>query len=290
MAHIDWITASLPYHTFNLEELPLHPAMVIATTAYPPPRYERAVYLKNGALIAIPSEKNARQKVLYQMTGDSLEMNRELGVTDTKLLYWLFIEHKARFPRLDVAFDTRDSFSDPDHLLWAWDGGLAKTRIKSPVRSIREGERGITHYFGGLESNRILRTYNKGAELQLLNEVLTRVELQNRKEMAQHLVAEIIRNNELDWSAAAAVKGLIDFPTVKWFQDLMKSGGVQLEPLGRKRTDWQKYIREIIEPSFIRHYREDENGDRLFIKQSLKRISDKIKDIDNMLKGQRNVE
>lgn len=285
MAHIDWITATIPYHWFDLEKLPLNKAFSIATSAYPPKRYQTAWYLENGALLAIPSHANARQKVLFQMTGDSLEMNRALEIDDLKLLRWLFAEAKARFPRLDVAFDTKDSYSNPDHLLWAYEGGIAKTRIKAPVRSVRNSEGGVTHYFGAADSDRIMRVYDKAKELQLLSEVLTRVELQNRNAQAQHLVSQMVNNNELDWTAAAAVKGLIDFPTVAWFQNLMKSGGVKLEPLGRKQTDWQRYIQKIIEPSFINHYREDDNGDRMFIRQSLQRIQEKIKSIDDMMKG-----
>lgn len=287
MAHIDWITSSIPYAQNFLDSLPLHPSMVIAQATYPPPRYEKAYYMKSGALIAIPSEKNARQKILFQMTGDALEMNRTLGVTDLKLLYWLFIEHRAKFPRFDVAFDTRDSFSDPDHLLWAHQDKLSRTRIKAPVRSVREGERGITHYFGALDSPRMLRTYNKAAELKQLWEVITRVELQNRGNLAQHLVSQCVNNNDLDWTAAAAVKQLIDFPTVKWFQELMASGGVILEPLGRKTTDWQKYMKDIIFPSFINHWRDDNNGDRLFVEMQLKELQDKIKDMRNQLRGKR---
>lgn len=279
MAHIDWITATIPYGEFDILDLPNIKAFATAKATYPPPRYETAFYTEGGALIASPSLKNARQKVLFQMTGDSCEMFRELGVPDTKLLYWLMREKKARFPRFDVAFDTDSLFAVPDHLLWAWQDKRVKTRISAPPRTVSEDEHGVTHYFGAASSDRQLRTYDKAAELGLLSEALTRVELQNRGDMAQHLVGEIVRNNELDWTSAAAVKGLIDFPECEWFQKLMQSGGVKLTPLGRKETDWKKYIRDIIEPSYLRHWRDDENGDRLFTETSLKRMQEKMKEL-----------
>lgn len=287
MSKIDYITASIPYDVWDLEKLPLHEAFAAAGQGQKVKRYDFSYYLANGALIAVPSKANARQKVLFQMTGESLAMNRTLGVEDTKLLHWLMVEQRAKFSRLDVAFDTVDPTSWPERLLWEWRWKQCKTRIRDEPRTWKKEGGGETIYFGSETSLRQLRTYDKAADLQLLAGIITRVELQNRDDMAQHLAGLIVRNNELDWTTAAACKELIDFPNVKWYQEMMESGGVKNEVLGRKKTDWQTWFHEEIMSLMVNKYLEDQNGARLFLRREINHALQKFDDIENQLKGWR---
>lgn len=280
MATIDYITASLPYSEDYFLKMPHDPSFNLATQTYPPKRYETAWYLASGALVAVPSKKNARQRILFQMSGDACQMSRALEVEDTKLLHWLMVESRAKFSRLDVAFDTVDPTAWPERLLWEWRWKQVKTHIREEPRSWQKEGGGVTYYFGAETSPRQLRVYDKAAELELLAGLITRIELQNRDDLAQHLVGQVIKLNNLDWVAARAVKDFVDFPQVKWYQETLKSGGLTLDKLGRKKSDFQKWWREDIEKTFQNHYRDNENGDRMFLRQSLERMREIMKKYD----------
>lgn len=280
MAQIDYITVSLPFEIGDVMNFPKHEAFKIAMSGVRVPRYESGFMLAGGALVAVPSVKNARQKTLFQMTGDACDMTRALGVEDTKLLHWLLVECRGKFARLDVALDTTDPASWAQRLLWEWRWKQVKTRIQEEPRFYQKENGGETYYFGSSESERQLRVYDKAAELGLLSGIITRVELQYRDGQAQHLAQQINSNNNLDWISAKSIKDLIDFPQVRWYQDLLKSGGVVLEKLGRKETDFQKWWKDDIEQVFQNRYRDNKSGDRLFLKQSMDRMKEIIKKYD----------
>lgn len=280
VATIDYITASLPFEIGDTMNFPKHDIFKIAMTGVKVPRYESGFMLACGALVAVPSEKNARQKTLFQMTGDACAMMRALEVEDTKMLQYLMVECKAKFARLDVAFDTVDPSSWAQRLLWEWRWKQVKTRIKAEPRFYQKEGGGETYYFGAEDSPRQLRVYDKAEELKLLAGIITRVELQSRDALAQQLAHNITSNNNLDWVAAKTIKDFIDFPQVRWYQELLQSGGVKVDKLGRKQTDFQKWWRNDIEDVFRNHYRDDKNGDRMFLRQSLQRMMDTIKKYD----------
>lgn len=280
MATIDYITVSVPFEVGEVWEFPKHEAFEIAMQTRATSRYEYTYITKVGMMISIPSEKNRRQKCLIEMTGDACSMSRALELQDTKLLQWLMLEAKGKFSRLDIAFDTSDPTSWAQRLLWEWRWKQAKTRITEEPRFYQKENGGETYYFGSASSNRELRVYDKAAEMNLLAGIITRVELQSRKDSAQHLVGQVLEMNNLDWVAARTIKDFIDFPEVRWYQELLKSGGLKLEKLGRKKTDFQKWWKEDIEKVFRNHYRDNRDGDRMFLKQSLDRMKDIIRRYD----------
>lgn len=279
MAHVDYITASLPYDIAIMAHLPDHEAFTAVTQVKPVPRYEKTWLMRNGALLSIPTEAMARQKILYQAGGEALQETRDLGIEDTKLLYWLVREKEARFPRLDVAFDTDHSDSCPESLYFEWENKRAVTHVRKDPRILLEGG-ASTIYFGSTENNRMLRCYDKAAELKLLGQVLTRVELQARNAMAQQLAWQIVENNEIDLTAAAHIKDFIDFPALAWFAALLKAGGVKVAKTGRKKTDWQKYIKNTIIPGIIQHYHDNDIDDRHFIRKTVKELSRHIEKLE----------
>lgn len=273
MAHIDWITASIPYHDYPLTLLPPHDAMQAVTTIAPVPRYETTWILANGATLSRPRRTNKRQKLLFQITGDGLEMNRSLGLDDIGLNRWLVTEVQASYARLDIAYDTDNPLAYPETLYTAWELKQVITHIRTPPKVTMQSP-GFTIYFGSDNGERKLRCYDKAAELGLLSEALTRVELQARDSMAKHLAWNIYHNNELNWTGAKFIKDFIHFPDLKWWCDLLNSGGVEIPPLGRKETDWLAYMKRTIIPSIEQHWIQNDNGERDFIDKMLVQLQE----------------
>lgn len=275
MSNIDYITSSIPYEIAILANLPDHEAFTPVARIKNIPRYETTWLLRNGAMLSIPAQAMARQKILYQASGEAMQETRDLGVADTKILHWLVREKQAKFARLDVAFDTSHPDSCPEALYFEYENKRSVTHVRKPPRILLEGG-ASTIYFGSTENNRMLRCYDKAAELKLFGQVLTRVELQTRNAMAQQLAWQVTENNELDWTAASHIKDFINFPELQWYQDLLLSGGIEPIQAGRKVTDWQKYIKNIIIPGIIKHYHDNDIDDRHFIRITVSELAKHI--------------
>jgi len=250
MAHIDWLTLSLPYRSDFYHALPEHPAFRIEDEHFKIPRYEQAYTLACGAIFAIPAEDNQRQKILFDASGIPMYEARKIGASDPYMLEQL-IYKGAKFTRIDVAFDTDDETATPLQTKWSWDKKECKTHLRTEPKVI-ESPKGDTVYFGDETSERRLRVYDKAKQMDILNQALVRVELQSRNKMANVLARDIVQHGVAP-ASAAHIKKVIDFPFIKWWQKLIDDGGTQAGQIPRKsESDVMHWLRTQVEPAILK--------------------------------------
>jgi len=107
----------------------------------------------------------------------------------------------------------------------------------------------------------VLRVYDKGAETET-GELWTRIELELKGDAAlSALVA--LRKNPLPDVIKHAVRDYADIPR-RWWREALKTRGddVEFQPVGRKETDWEKWIFAVALPNVEKALRQNVDGVR----------------------------
>lgn len=206
---------------------------------------------------------------MIEFTGSDLRAVRENGMSDIQVLKHCQSECK-QFTRLDYAVDILDSTVEALDFLELWHRGYFTTRTRTVKHFTTEQDLPeSTVYFGSEKSEAMLRIYDKGSQMRLLNTAWLRVEMQVRKKKADLLARDMVQLG-LTTAGDQILKDTYACNAIPALRDALSDVEVDLTPLPRKQTNWRKWMDGQVFDSMVKHAADDE--DREFLSDWLKRV------------------
>jgi hypothetical protein len=277
---VDWLTATVPY--------PDHAALTPASAsrlaacwpgqsvigkARPYPRnYAEAVALSHGVLSWHNEER--RMRVCLNMNGGNLAAYYQDGHDMRELLHAVWSGF-GRFTRIDIAIDYHRP-ADIAALIADIDADRTCTRagVVTPYQQLRldtpgDALRTTGVYIGSRSSDRYLCVYDKAVQLDLSDELWTRIELRNR-----HAKAEQLGLAGAHGDVVAAARGVMrahTYPDTAWWRDALDGDCQHVAPVPRKDTDTARWLIETVAPVLVQELRHENSltGELLKTYQSI---------------------
>lgn len=258
---IDWLTMA---HAPEAVEgfVDMIPDGFIKAAELPPQRFfpKRWMLLPAGTY-AHSADGTICQKI--EFTGEDLSTLRKMRKNEIGLVRH-GLNAGARVTRLDYAVDLFDTSVEARDFLVLWSYGAFNPSFRS-VRDFNdrsESDTASTVYFGATSSNKMVRVYDKGKQMNLLQRAWLRVELQSRKEVANALATDMEKHGM--WTAGDnALRHCFDHEAVPVLRDALDEPEIPLTEIPRKETSWRRWMNEQVRQSAIKHAAED--GDREFL-------------------------
>lgn len=174
-------------------------------------------------------------------------LRARLKMTDDDLLPRL-LHNATNVTRIDFAINIEAG--DPGQCREEFERGGAVTRVKTAHdRQNFAGSPGRTVYFGSEKSYKLLRVYDKAAELKRLADfVLTRIELQVSKAPADRL-AQVMRRHGVRETGKTAIREFIDFPDLGWYQDAVSGPHVDMQLTPVRQADFMTWLDTLVGPA-----------------------------------------
>lgn len=286
-SHMDYLTVSYRSVKAPDEIFFLHNNMFDAVEEMRPlPHYDLAWRLACGAIFN--TSENESQGSRLDLSGEPLQRCRDHKLSDAGiLLIACDTPLKKRTTRMDYCWNIFDAGS-VRHTVNHW---MAEKRHekadpenqhrkphcittfrKDPLGYVAHGSHaGQTAYFGSLKGDQLVRVYDKGAEMGLLNQALLRVELVTRAPHAGEFFGDAISSN-LKAAARTRLLSVLDFPRLQWWGKAIYGQMTELGTIPRKLPKWQSWLNGQVHDSIKQHWELDENGDREFIIAWLKHL------------------
>lgn len=262
-SHLDYLTVSFYYCDKPEQAInPVYEQFRVGEEIKPFPHYDRAWVLKCGGQLHL--SENERQGGRLELKGQDLAQLRDSGISDDYLLRIIAeSETKRRTTRIDYAFNVKNAGS-VRHTVNHWRAKKIKTTFKKPPKGwVDFGTRkGQTVYFGSQHAAKFVRVYDKGTEMGLLNEALLRVELQVRDEYAQAMVTDAFKGS-IASAGRTHLRDCLDFPQLRWWQEMLEGDNVEKTKIGRKMSDWQKWMSGQVFDSILKHVKNVDDGEFL---------------------------
>lgn len=240
-----------------------------ADIAVPRAGYNRALKLEAGRVDW--HTDRASQKRLWTLTGSDLEKLTELHFDQADLVKEVSRILGVTVTRLDFAADIKGAGAKPQDIEDAWMRGEVKTQARRmrPVEEFnKRGEpQGKTVYIGSRTSAAYLRVYDKGAENGAEKD-WCRVEIETKQPLASILCQEMGRNG-IGPAGCAVVDKFCSIPSLDWYTDLLSGAGEADFTIGRKVTDWEKWIKAVALPNVIEAAKQDVSGVRAALEAAL---------------------
>lgn len=225
----------------------------------PLPAYNRAAKLNVGRL-DWHTEK-PEQKRLLTFSGRDIANLAAFGVTQNQLLSMVLSLPLPSITRLDFATDIHYGEVTASDVKTLLERGYVSTsaRKSSDIeeRVIGSEGSGMTVYIGSRASTLMLRVYDKGKKERSGYNWL-RIELEAKKERAMILAREILKH-ELHTAGCAAIRQFasIDSPEIS---DAL-TGAIEIDlSVGRKLTDWEKWVVEVALPNVQKAFEQELPG------------------------------
>jgi hypothetical protein len=254
---VDWITATVPYPSHEkltpasaAELVDCWPGQSVTGEARPYPRnYAEAVSLSFGVLSWHNEQR--RMRVCLNMNGGNLADYYQHGHKVRELLHAIWSGF-GRFTRLDIAIDYHRP-ADIAALIADIDADRTCTRagVVTPYQQLRldtpgDALRTTGVYIGSRKSDRYLCVYDKAVQLELSDELWTRIELRNRKAKAEQLGLAGAHGD-----IVAASRGVIrnhTYPVTDWWRDALTGDCEHVAPVPRKQTNTARWLIETVAP------------------------------------------
>ena len=273
---LDWLRFTVPYEADIYDVLPFdwwaRDWGAKEPTAFP--SYNAAIKMVVGR--ADWHMSLASQRKMITFTGEDLRQIRERGTDDETLITMVARVPGVSVTRIDFAADAVAMGLRSVSAHKAWQGGSLNTSARSVKVYMSHQAQGdvdpaTTVYFGSEQSEKRIRVYDKGKQLGLDYDWV-RVELQARGKVATKLVDQM-RKKTVIGAGCAAIKGMIDW-SEDWYTDLM-TGAVEVDlEIGRKDTNWETWVREVVMPNMEKAIKADVSGARDWLREMWYRHGD----------------
>jgi len=256
---IDWLTVSFDWLTNYRLYMPEDCFSPSDSKISPLPAYNRAVRLNVGRM-DWHSEKPA-QKRLLTFSGSELNNMRSFGVSERQLLTAVLSLPKASITRLDFAADIHHGEMTAGDVKTLLERGYIKTFAKHSSdieeRIIGSEGAGMTVYIGSRSSTMMLRVYDKGKKEKAGYNWL-RLEIEVKKDRAMMLARAMLKDYPFTAGCAAIRQyAAIDSPEIS---DAL-TGGLPVDlSVGRKETDWEKWVLTVALPAVTKAFEQELPG------------------------------
>lgn len=280
-ASIDWLRMSAD--AGDLMTIAVEHGLVTsagkAEETTPLPHYNYGLKLEYGRIDISAHEATG---ALLTLTGQDLIEWGRVGGSAVSLLEWLYPGGKRRTPelrvrvtRLDLAVDVTDPIARPDDIYEA--RGEARTRVQKWSRV--ESDRmtglwpGVTVYVGSRQSARMLRIYDKAAEMEL-DCPWVRLELELKKPVAE-IVARMCARASVGDVARSVMRDVLAVD-VDWYNDMLNASSVpvQVPAVGGRQTATRDWIVGTCLPAIWAYMRD---GDR----EIINKVSAMVLEVDH---------
>lgn len=199
-------------------------------------QYERGYLLYCGGYLLLSQDE--KQGSLLELGGKALASLRNEGESDIETLLQGAVSDLGRkTTRIDYCWNIPGKDITPRQTLVEWGKKRRTTlqRTKPTIyaeyddekRDISDG--GMSIYYGSKDSDNRVIVYDKAAEMGVLAQALTRVELRVRHEYASLLVQDMLKHQPLP-AAQQKLKSTLDFPKLKWWQKMYTGDIIELSP------------------------------------------------------------
>jgi len=224
------------------------------------PYYSAARKMRVGRMDWAPDRTS--QGIMVTLTGRDLEQLREQKVEIGAVLHHILLT-KSSITRIDFAIDLYNSGVKPDDFLTAFEQGTLCAASKKTLRwqSKEAGkDTGVTVQFGSRQSARCLRIYDKAAE-QRVEKDWIRLELEVHGRQAKALLIAMVKYGAIV-AGKAAIDAFLKGTVMEIVKDVLgnKPEGVEIEPVGKKQTDWEKWMLDVALPAVEKAVREKVPG------------------------------
>jgi hypothetical protein len=158
----------------------------------------------------------------------------------------------CRVSRIDLAADIPAAAS---FIALYEEFGRGEANCKARGRRLITSDTGQTVYIGSRSSEKYLRIYDKGAQMET-NTEWTRVELECKADFATG-IAKYLRTEGLA-CIPAVIRDFCDFPYNEWWMKWMTSPApFEGVPQAEKQTNTFKWLMETVAPAFVKFDKEN---------------------------------
>jgi len=292
LLHIDWLSITIPLSgdrdVSKFEDLQLWDSLDGKTmtkdgskwhVSAPQYGYTHAYTSLHGT-IAMFGRTAMGLHVIY--SGQCLQRLTSEGI-DTDDIIRNAAYFDARCTRIDVALDIIDGRNKVSNFQLACERAQCVTSSKT-WRIMQGSEGGHTLYVGSRSSERMVRVYDKKAQLAAKYEQTSydnwvRIECEFKGDKAKNLMRACSENDLIDVMTSHLIDA-VDFPTIPEYGQALNTGGKFVEPTITKRKDTQTrhWLMKMVAPVIAREAAQD--GE--FYAALLTEVNAQI---ENLLKG-----
>lgn len=277
---IDWLQYSCDWPN-EVRDWPLQPEeqIIVARTAIPhlavnglPPQRSTKItgmegYNKSYNMLYCTvhvAPNNRGQKMGVRFDGSHMGVWRDLGGTDARLVAFVK-DIRGSASRIDIAFDLLGYGVNPLRVYEDWKKGkwTSRARTVQPLTKGVMGADGVvteasTIYIGSRSSQIMVRMYEKGKQMGLPDDWL-RVEIELKGDKAQCAIEDMVRLG-IPEVGRQILREFIDMK-YKFWRDLTQGKSVELSSVGRKRTDREAWVHNVIIPMLSEMIDEEWGGE-----------------------------
>lgn len=273
---LDWLRFTVPIALTIDDILPFDWAIPVKTEKplTPYPGYNTAMRLEVGRVDW--HDMRPEQRKMITLTGDDFLMLRRRDFNVDLLLHHMSKIARLNVTRLDFAVDVYEPGIRANEVYEADQHG----GIKSSARSIRrvqtkagprDNDPATTVYIGSRSSTAMIRVYDKGKQ-QRKQIDWVRIEIELKKAKAQK-AAELMHKHGI-YDAGCQIMRETAMVDVEWWSPAL-SGHAEIDlTIGRKETDWEKWVRDTVLPNFERAVKTDTAGAREMLRVLATRYTD----------------
>lgn len=197
--------------------------------------------------------ENKWQNIGVIMTGDDLRAMIAIPLPHEALIRWAIAKSK-KISRLDFALDVFNPVANAADIMDEWKSGNLGTSA-TKVMEFNSYEKGTdgkvisapTVYVGSRQSDRQLRVYDKRRQLGT-DYPWTRIEIQLRDRAAWQLANAMVRAG-IGPAGQQAIRDYVRIPELRWWNEAVTGETVYIEPVGKKETDTERWIRTVCLPA-----------------------------------------
>lgn len=211
--------------------------------------YSRGMQLRPYGSIYWSEGQENRGSLLVLGGVDLNGIRREFAVSDEEIL--ARINAPARnITRLD--FCANIDRGSPTDLIKHWKKGKVKARGKKPwERRNYDDWGGRTIYFGSEKSDKLLRCYNKAAQLHLEGGTWTRIELQLRGSPAGRIQKDMSQEG-VKRVGKQAIRDFVNAPDLEWYQQALEDAETELTLTPAKNSSFIRWLNEQVGPAIAK--------------------------------------
>lgn len=183
--------------------------------------------------------------------GQDMQKVRDAGAEDALLRHVVGL-HSLNVTRLDFAIDVFDGFT-VDEFQARWDAGQIKSKARTTTtieRKTGAKSGGKTVYIGSRQSSKMLRVYDKGKQLRLADKWV-RVEIELKQDVATKVLKQMVVGGIRE-VGCAVLRQFASAPNwLEWTQ--LTEGATEVDTaVGRKATNREKWLKNVVFPNFER--------------------------------------
>jgi len=261
---LDWLRFTVS-HDLQIEDiLPYEWAIPSRTDQQPKayPGYSDALLMEVGRIDW--HMMRPEQKKMVTLTGDDLLKLRRRDFNIDLLLLRISKIPSLSVTRIDFAVDVVEPGIRANEVYEAYHRGGVVTGARKIKRvqthaGPRDDDPATTVYIGSRQSMQMLRIYDKGKQQRIATDWV-RIEIEVKGEKADRLLEAMLREGVYD-AGCEAIRLFAKFDT-DWYANALEGWADVDLSVGRKVTDWERWVRETVIPNFERAVRADTAGAR----------------------------